>query len=217
MLEARKYADIGAWRRESFGSYKAAQKCGWLTECRTHMVESPRPPRGKSRTLDECKLDASRFSTRSEWQIKSRTFYDYACRHGWLGDCTTHMQLPVRSNTLRWTLACVLEVASNYPSLVAWNREEPLCSSAARRKGWTSVVAAMFRRIEAGKFSGSLCVSKESLESLAAKWRDRDEEWAIVSPETYIQAAKSGLVSNLSSLNTPKGKTRTMNSSPADS
>ena len=43
-------------------------------------------------TLDDCKEDARKFSTRDEWKNNSRKAFQTAWRMGWLDICCEHMK-----------------------------------------------------------------------------------------------------------------------------
>lgn len=87
--DALKYRFRGEWKKRRGYVYQTARENGWLEECCKHMEELARP-KGYW-TLEICKEDALKYSTKAEWR-KSSPGYDAAIRNGWYGECCKHMK-----------------------------------------------------------------------------------------------------------------------------
>jgi hypothetical protein len=87
--EALKYNSRMEWKLKSSPSYSAAVRAKLVNECCTHMSKI-RNEKGFW-TLEECKKDALKYKTRTEWQ-ESHSAYLAAYRNEWLDECCAHMK-----------------------------------------------------------------------------------------------------------------------------
>lgn len=85
LAEARKFKWKVDWITGSPSSYAAARKHGWLKEITKIVGFTQKPPKIKW-TVEACSEDAKRFSSRSEWQVKSGSAYRKARLSGWLDE-----------------------------------------------------------------------------------------------------------------------------------
>jgi len=90
MEDAALYPTRSDWKFGSYGAYQAALRKGFMDQCCAHMT-SRHKPHGYW-TLETCIEDAAKYSTRSEWDCKSRFAYKKAMYNGWLDQCCAHME-----------------------------------------------------------------------------------------------------------------------------
>jgi len=88
--DAKRFQTRSAWHDESGAAFGKAAKNGWLEICCRHMKKLQNP-RGFW-TLEQCKRDAKRFRTKSEWERNSGSGYNKARSKGWLDECCKHME-----------------------------------------------------------------------------------------------------------------------------
>lgn len=79
-----------------------------------------------------CKLDALKYNTRIEWQIKSVGAYNGARFNGWLDECCKHM---IYGRKI-WLLKDCKKDALNFKTRSEWCKKSGGAYSAALRKGW---------------------------------------------------------------------------------
>jgi len=86
LVEAKKYTTIKDWRKNSGGSYKAAQHYGWLKECTVHIVRGVKPT-GYWKIKENVLTEARKYSSKQEWRDNSRGSKGSAMKHGWYDEC----------------------------------------------------------------------------------------------------------------------------------
>jgi hypothetical protein len=88
-------------------------------------------------TLKRCKADAKKYSSRAQWQKKSKSAYTAALRNSWVDSCTSHMKKAHREFPANfWTKkTCALD-ARQFDSKKDWETESQGAYLAAIRNGW---------------------------------------------------------------------------------
>ena len=86
LSEARRFEWKVDWVTGSPSSYVAARKHGWLKEITKIVGFTQKPSMEIKWTKMACSEDAKRFSSRSEWQVKSGSAYKKARLSGWLDE-----------------------------------------------------------------------------------------------------------------------------------
>lgn len=132
--DAHKYKTRGEWKRKSASAYGAAWSRGWLNQCCAHMT-SPRAPKG-SRTLEECKVDARKYESKSEWQRESAALYKVAYRNGWVDECCIHMISGKRPQGFWDNKDRCMRDARKFESKTEWQKKSRSAYKAAIRNGW---------------------------------------------------------------------------------
>lgn len=82
--EALKYKTKKEWGINSRGSYESARKNKWIDECAKHMITGRK---ARIWTFDKCKLEATKYTSRTEWAEKSGSSYYAAVRYKWIEQC----------------------------------------------------------------------------------------------------------------------------------
>jgi len=88
--EAQKYKSRTEFNKGSTTAYQVANTNGWLDEICIHMKATTRRPKGywiKELVL----LEASKYETHAEFQLKSNGAWYAARRHGWMDEVCRHM------------------------------------------------------------------------------------------------------------------------------
>lgn len=84
--EAKKYKTIKEFNIKSSGAYASARKNGWFDDY--IWIERKSKPNGYWQNYDNCKKEAERYKSRSEFAIKGPGAYNSALSNGWLDDFT---------------------------------------------------------------------------------------------------------------------------------
>ena len=132
--EASKYTSRSGWQKGCSGSYNSSKENGWYNECCSHMIET-RKPNGYW-TLERCKTEALKYSSRSEWIKGSGGSYDNASNNKWLEECCVHMNTKNVNPQGYWTKERCKEEALKYDTRGRWKKNGRKSNDAARRNGW---------------------------------------------------------------------------------
>ena len=128
--DALKYNSKKEWRKNSSGGYGIAYNSGWMEECTKHMKELIRPR--NFFTLEKCKEEAFKCSTKKEWREKFPSSYTIAFDKGWFNECSAHMINLHKS----WTKEMCLTDSTLCSSKKEWKNKFPNSYSAAQRNNW---------------------------------------------------------------------------------
>lgn len=85
--------------------------------------------------LENCKSDALKYKTRTEWSKKSLLGYDSARRNGWLNEICNHMIILHLPNGY-WTKNRCKEEALKFKSRMEWKNNSMSSYSSAVKNGW---------------------------------------------------------------------------------
>jgi len=99
------------------------------------MQKRAKLPNGYWNILENCKAEALKYSSRSEWQKDSPLSYRWATKNKWIEECAGHMALS-RMPDGYWTLERCQEVAKNYKTKAQWRLEHRASFSRANKQGW---------------------------------------------------------------------------------
>lgn len=90
----QKLASLCSSRTEFLNKYPAAYrkslKRGWHDEICKHMIITPSLPAG-TWTKEKCRLEAQKYTTRTEFSKHNSTAYSLAVKKGWLNEICQHM------------------------------------------------------------------------------------------------------------------------------
>lgn len=93
-LEAKKYLNKKDFKTNSKGAYNASIKYKWIDNICDHMLL-----KRKSKNfwnLIECKKEANKYKTRSEFWLKSRSAYNKCVKEGWLEIVCLNMTVVIK-------------------------------------------------------------------------------------------------------------------------
>ena len=99
------------------------------------MQKRAKLPNGYWNILGNCKAEALKYSSRSEWQKDSPLSYRWATKNKWVEECAGHMT-STRMPDGYWTLERCQEVAKNYKTKAQWRLEHRASFSRANKQGW---------------------------------------------------------------------------------
>jgi len=91
-LEAKKYNTRTEFSKKAQGYYRYALNNGWIDELCSHMLDMHAivsDIRGRSK--EECAKEAQKYTTRREFQVSAKSYYNRASKNGWLDDICFHM------------------------------------------------------------------------------------------------------------------------------
>ena len=99
------------------------------------MQKRSKLPNGYWNNLENCKAEAIKFNTRTEWQTNSPLSYRWASKNSWNEECASHM-ISDRMPDGYWTLELCQEVAKKYKTKVQWRMEHRASFSRANKQKW---------------------------------------------------------------------------------
>jgi len=88
-IEALKYNRISDFKRKSGGAYNSAKSNNWLTEITKHIISKIKPVGYWS--FENCKKEALKYNSRTEFKTKSAGAYDSCKENGWIDIVSGHM------------------------------------------------------------------------------------------------------------------------------
>ena len=102
--------------------------------------EKPRAkkPVGYWNNLENCKHEALKYTTKSDWQKNSPLSYRWASRNKWVDECISHMKSERKPNHY-WTLELCKEEANKYKTKVEWRLTSRASFSKANKEGWLAI------------------------------------------------------------------------------
>ena len=181
--DALQYETRNSWVKNSAAGYGAAQKNGWIDECCEHMVELHKPY--NYWTLETCKEDALKYTSKSEWSKNSGSAYVVATKNKWLDECCGHMEILWAK---KWTLETCREDALKYNTKSEWkNSKSGGYSSAVSYKWINECCKHMIKPKRTNKWTLETC--RED----ALKYNTK-VEWKKNSGAGYGAAQKNGWI-----------------------
>lgn len=110
--EASKFKCKSEWRRLSNPSYLTSLRNKWDKLICLHMK---RPKHHNQKwTLEACKIDAKKYTSKIEWRNNKKTGYTVAKKNKWLDECCLHMKSFGGTSLMEKEL--LNEVKKNYSS-----------------------------------------------------------------------------------------------------
>jgi len=87
--EALKYNTRTDFQNGSSSAYQKSMRNGWLDDICSHMEQLIKPI--DSWTFDECKKEALKYNTRTDFRIKSHGAFQASIKNGWYKEICSHM------------------------------------------------------------------------------------------------------------------------------
>lgn len=131
--EALKYKTRKDFQEGCRGAYAAAYRNKWLDEICSHM-ERP-TPHNRYWTIEKCREEALKYSTRKDFQEGSGGAYNAAKRMGLLDSICAHMS-KTNKPAGYWTKARCLKEAKKNKSMSEFRKNCPSAFNIAWRNGW---------------------------------------------------------------------------------
>lgn len=109
LAQAKKYKTAKNWRKHCSGSYRIAQKMGWIVEARDKYLTRMT----KFITKEDVFKEALKYNRRVDFQKKSPSYYAKALNKGWVEECCSHMMSSKESKEhgrfYRWTEKSIMK------------------------------------------------------------------------------------------------------------
>lgn len=177
-VEAKKYKFRFEWQKSHRSTFNTARRNGWLEQCCDHM------PNRKTRqptlwTLENCKIDALKYNSKSEWENANASAYNAARKRKWLKECCQHM-IEIRKPIGYWTLKRCKEEALKYDMISMWQKHSSASFYAANYNGWLGECCQHMKRGKRPNGYWTLRTCKKE----ALKYNTRTE-WAKASKSGY--------------------------------
>jgi len=142
---ASKFTSLNDWQTGQRRSYLCACRKGWQRQISDEL--NWQSPQSRKRTYKECLKSAKRFSSRKEWISTDYTVYRYAHKREWdkkiakALDWQTIVERKIGREPPLVLVDDCLPFASNFTSLLDWQKGHRRSYSYAVRKGWQRQVA----------------------------------------------------------------------------
>lgn len=95
MAEKSIYNSLAEWKKADRNGYSAAHRNGFIEKiCETfewEYIKYKSKPNGYWSDKENCKQEALKYNTKTEWMNKSKSSYVIASRNGWIEEFSTHM------------------------------------------------------------------------------------------------------------------------------
>ena len=95
-------------------------------------------PAGYWNNLENCKHEALKYSTKSDWQKNSPISYRWASKNKWIEECASNMNSERKPNHY-WTLELCKEEANKFKTKVEWRLTSRASFSKANKEGWLAI------------------------------------------------------------------------------
>lgn len=139
----------------------------------------------KQYTLKECRADALRFKTKSEWRDNSRKPYYTALKKGWMSKCCKHMVKGYKPKGY-WTLEVCKQEALKYNTKREWIIKCESSYSISLRNKWLEQCCSHMKELRKPKGYWTL----EKCRQEALKYKTRNE-WSNYHMSSYTAALKN--------------------------
>jgi hypothetical protein len=144
-------------------------------------------------TKELTSIESIKYSTRTEFQKKSKNAYCAALRNGWLDEICGHMILLRNDN---WTFDEIKKIANNYDRLIDFQKKENASFLYAKRHGFLKdVISHMSRNVR---------WDKDKLHKEALKYNSRTE-FEQNSPNAYNSARRFKIIDEITTHMEPLG------------
>ena len=117
-------------------------------------------------TLEKCKEEALKCSTKKEWREKFPSSCAIAFDKGWFEECSAHMENMRKS----WTKEMCLTDAILCSSKKEWKNKFPNSYSAAQRNHWANECSAHMKSEEKKKIDKKFCIDEAKKHNTLTEW-----------------------------------------------
>jgi predicted GIY-YIG superfamily endonuclease len=181
--DALKYTSRSDWKLNSCSAYVQAQKMGIIDKACEHMKLLN--PKGRWSTSEAIIEEARKYSSKSEWRIKSSGSYEAAKKFNIFDVAVAHMKRPDMRR--KWDETSIQDDALKYTSKTTWARESPGAYEAAKKRNiFNEVTAHMIRSPIPIKWDD------QSIRDDAKKYTSKNE-WKRNSIGAYTAAKRTGI------------------------
>jgi hypothetical protein len=143
--EALKYRNKAEFQANARGAYGAALKNGWLDDICAHM-EQTNAPRGYWHSKENCRIEALKYRSRSEFGKRSSGAAHAAAEHGWFEEICSHMPTPQNQPAGYWSKDRCHEEAIKYQRTSDFQKKSNGAYDIARNSGWLEEITSHMAR-----------------------------------------------------------------------
>lgn len=135
--EALKYNTRGEFHKNAPSCYSKSCKEQWLNDICSHMKNGRilRSERDRKWTLETCKEEALKYTTRKSFAELNGSAYNVARQNGWLNEICLHMKRPLPHN-YKWDYNNCKEEASKYKNITEFWKKKHRAYDSAKINGW---------------------------------------------------------------------------------
>ncbi len=141
--EALKYNTKSEFLRVNYLAYQIILKNNWLEDLCSHMVLDRKS--ADYWTKKNCKLEAKKYKTRSEFCEKSYSAYKKSLKNKWIDDVCSHMVKLYRGRKPKYTYDDCKAEALKYNYNSDFRINSGRYYSVIRRKGWFELISHLKR------------------------------------------------------------------------
>jgi len=132
--ESLRYETRGEFKKESPSAYNSSLRNGWLDEICDHMIEIIKP-KGHWDIKENCRKEALKYKTRTEFRRGSSGAYCSSLRNGWLDDIRGHM-IQIKKPSNHWTKENCRKEVLKYKTRTKFQKGSSGAYYSCRRNGW---------------------------------------------------------------------------------
>jgi hypothetical protein len=142
---ATKYRTRSEFQKKAKGAYFSAFREGWLDEICVHM-DTGRHLDGYWNVKENCRAEALKYKSRSEFRKHCSGAVHAAIRHGWLEEICAHMPKVSNRPQGHWTKERCSEEARKYESVSKFHKESNGAYDIARKNGWLEEITSHMKK-----------------------------------------------------------------------
>jgi hypothetical protein len=137
---AQLYRSRTEFSNSNGGAYNKCLKNGWLDKVCQHMDE--RKKKHGYWNKENCKIEASKYTTRGEFNKHSASCYGIAIKNGWLNEICAHMTSGLGVANFKWTKDKCIEEGLKYSTRSEMQKGSSGAYKSAVKHGWIDKVCA---------------------------------------------------------------------------
>ncbi len=189
--EALKHKTKQGFRTSCSAAYSSATKKGFLDVICKHMVSYRKPKWFWN--FEECKKQASKFETRSEFQKGNVSAYREALNNGWLDEICLHMKSNIKPKNY-WTKKLCHEDALKYDTRGEFQKHSNAAYCKSIRENWLDEICSHM----AEKKKPNNFWTKEKCADISIQFKSKSE-FRKNHPNIYVQAHRKGFLNDICS------------------
>jgi hypothetical protein len=131
---AKKYECVAKLQKNESGLHKFLYRNGLLKTVFPKTLAELKYE--KYNNKDACRVEALKYNNKAEFRLKSRMYYTYSSKNGYLDEICSHMKTEARPRTSKWTLEIIKETASKYRNISEFKKKQHGAYKVVKKNGY---------------------------------------------------------------------------------
>lgn len=140
--EAKKYNSKSKFQKGNVSAYRNALNNNWLEDICPHMITKTKPK--NYWTKEQCKIEASKYKSRADFQKSSNVAYTKSCKNKWIDEICSHM-VEIKKPNNYWTKERCKAEAIKYQSKKEFREQAGNVYAIAHKRGWIDEICSHMR------------------------------------------------------------------------